>query len=282
MKYINKSIGWRAGLIALAVSALCVESGRGSVVSSWTFDEASSGTATAVDGTDGNNGVFFGGAVRTGGLIGVGAAAFSGVSGQSVHVNTNGYSTTTGISVEALIDWNWDGVSGTPFQQIFRKEDGGNRILFSFQAGNILAFGLNVGGSYAELDMPLDGLSGRPSFAEMTNGMHHVVATYSSWTGLKGIYVDGTLRFSTSYTPGSLITSGGTVPAAIGNSCVGCGEPFVGVIDEVAIYNEPLGASTIADHYSLVQRGISYIPEPTSALLILAAGWMIGRLHRRS
>ena len=56
---------------------------------------------------------------------------------------------------------------------------------------------LTIGGVYSELDMPLDGQSGRPLLADLENGQpHHVAATYNSATGLKAIFIDGVLRFS--------------------------------------------------------------------------------------
>ena len=89
---------------------------------------------------------------------------------------------STGITVFARFRPTWSGGSGD-YDEIFRKEDGGNRILLSFQndanngaatppvsAGPVLSFGLNVNGAYSELDMPLDGVAGRPTLAQLADG----------------------------------------------------------------------------------------------------------------
>lgn len=131
-----------------------------------------------------------------------------------------------------------------------RKEDGDRRILLALQNDRdvnnfaapkvppqpVLSFGLNLGGEYSELDMPLDGRDGRPSLAELTDGQtHHVAATYDSASGRKAIYFDGTLRFSRQLPQGTQIVSGGPCPLTIG-SMFGGWETFSGTIDEVAIY----------------------------------------------
>src|SRR5205807_7491970 len=135
------------------------------------------------------------------------------------------------------------------YDEIFRKEDFLDLMLLSFQNDNVegpnLSFGLMVGGVYDELDMPLDGVGGRPALADLEDGQpHRIVATYDAATGLKAIYVDGTLRDSVSLAPGSLITSGGPADAVIGNHTYRI-EPFTGTIDEVAFYNRALTSSEI-------------------------------------
>ncbi|MCS7306838.1 MAG: PEP-CTERM sorting domain-containing protein [Thermoguttaceae bacterium] len=252
-------------------------------VSYWNFDEAASGTGTAYDLFDGNDGSFVNNATRTAGLIGPGAALFDYSGGQQPGVNVgsgvgqqNTFSFTTGITVEALIQPSQN-LGTNRYEEIFRKEDGSNRILFSFQEyGTILSFGLNTGG-YQELDMPLDGLSGRPTLAYFKDGKpHHVAATYDSATGEKAIWVDGVKRYSTLLPAGTLITSGGSAAAYIGNVSW-LNEPFTGVIDEVAIYNKALPAWELWHHYQNVRLGQYYfaVPEPSSWALALAGGVLL-------
>ncbi len=188
-----------------------------------------------------------------------------------MNVGAAGFSFTTGISIEALVATTWDGVG---YDEIFRKEDGSNRILLSFQNdgndtvnGPVLGFGLNVNGAYSELDMPLDGSAGI-TLAELTDGvLHQVVATYDSLTGEKSIYIDGEERFS--QTLAGLIASGGGAAAFIGNTN-GLGEPFSGIIDEVALFDAALSPDEIAAHFANVQNGLNYfaspqaVPEPSS------------------
>lgn len=256
-------------------------------VSWWTFDESNAGTGTAFDQVDSNPGTFQGTATRTAGLVGLGAALFNNLNGDAVNVGQgsgNNFSTTTGITLEALFTTAWNGVGN---HELFRKEDGGNRILLSFQqAASIdgfdspgISLGLNVGGVYGELDMPFDGLAGRPTLAQMADGnTHHVVATYDSVSGLKAFYIDGTLRFST--TLSGLITSGGGANAYIG-SFGGFGEPFTGVLDEVAFYNTALSAGEILIHYRNITTGYNYYTPEPGTLTLLGAGLAVLLRRRR-
>ena len=235
------------------------------LISYWSFDEAASGITSAIDSEGGNNGLFGGAATRTAGLIGIGAASFPGFNGNTVNTGPgigNNYSVSTGITVEAVFQTNW---GGNTFSEIFRKEDGGNRILLSFQIGNILSFGLNIGGGYSELDVVLDGLNGRPTFAEITNGStHHVAATYDSTTGEKALWVDGNKIGSVNFAVSSLIASGGGAAAHIGST--NGGEPFSGVIDEVAIWGRGLSQAEVQSHYDNVLLGTDYFTTGAIAL----------------
>ena len=247
----------------VALMALCAAVSHAQLISSWSFDEAASGTGTALDAVGGNHGTFAGAATRTAGLIGMGAALFNHTPG-GVNVGNGGgdFSFSAGMTVEALIQ-PAVALGGQRYEEVFRKEDGDNRILLSFQEwGGILSFGINDGTGYKELDMPLDGASGRPVLADLTNGApHHIAATYDSTSGHKAIYVDGTERFSTTVGAGVSMISGGATAAFIGSSAGGA-EPFVGVIDEVGVHDEALSAATVAAHYALVQGGQSYLPAP--------------------
>lgn len=252
---------------------------------------------------------YTGSARRTKGLVGAGAAGFTNQGGSAVVCAARHHETfvvTTGITVEALIAPQWSGAGWTTrspydYDEIFRKEDGYNRVLLSFQndhqvvptvplvtAGPCLSFGLNLAGhSYSELDMPLDGREGRPTLAQLKDGRpHHVVATYDSHTGKKGLYIDGQLAFSTRFPPGTLIVSGGTAPAVIGNLPAGI-EPFHGVIDEVAYYDFALTADEVAQHYQHMVAGKNYFGlPPGDATSIVEGGWkataklVAGEAHR--
>ncbi len=221
-------------------------------VAYWTFDESSSGTSDALDQIGNNDGTFGGTAARTSGLVGDGAARFNASVGDTVDVGQGGgaFSFTTGVTIEALVQI--DAALGTNrYEELFRKEDGNNRLLFSFQEfGGVLAFGINDGTGYSELDMPLDGIAGRPTLAMLKDGNpHHLAATYDAASGQKAIWIDGTLRYSTIIGAGSNMISGGPATAHIGSlGC--CAEPFHGVIDEVALYDYALSDTQIGDHAS--------------------------------
>jgi len=146
----------------------------------------------------------------------------------------------------------------------------GNAILLAFQndgnnaqavppvpAGPVLSFGLAVNGTYAELDMPLDGQSGRPTLAALQNGsLHHVAATFNPQTGLKAIYIDGVLAFST--TVAGALNANNPANAVIGNGEVNGTTPLSGALDEVAYWGRALSSSEVAAHSGAIQAGRNY------------------------
>lgn len=125
------------------------------------------------------------------------------------------------------------------YREIFRKEDGDQRVLFSFQAdGKILSLGLNVGG-YEECDAAIN-----PK--QVTDGgWHHCAATFDGqWMR---VYLDG-VEVGSLKRPGT-ITAGGSAPGCIGSS--GGGECFQGTLDELAIYADALTPQEVAALYSV-------------------------------
>ena len=123
------------------------------------------------------------------------------------------------------------------YNEIFRKEDGGNRLLFSFQEnGSILSLGLNVGG-YVECDATIDP-------ALLLDGLwHHCAATFDGRT--MRVYLDG--REVGSLDRSGTITSGGAALACIGSS--NGGECFQGAMDDLRIYSAALSADQIGKLY---------------------------------
>jgi hypothetical protein len=255
----------------------------------WPFDEAGPGTATTqvLDVVGGLAAALGSGATPTTGLIGAGAVQFDNtpaavakiVGGTGEEVGTGRLAMTEGITIEAVIVSAWSG-RFKDYDEIYRKEDGNSRVLLSFQndglnyggftepevpAGPCLSFGIHLAGrGYRELDMPLDGIDGRPKLAEITDGKaHHVVATYDSFTGRKAIFIDGRLRFSHDYPVGTMILSGGPVAAVIGNH--GREEPFSGTIDELALYDFALTPAEVAEHWRRVTAAENYFGFETPA-----------------
>jgi hypothetical protein len=248
----------------------------------WPFDEAQAGGDAAgfVDAIGGLGAMRRAGARPTAGLVGRGAVAFDNTpeavvvigGGTDEKVGGGLFAMAEGITLEAVIASAWSGRRGD-YDEMFRKEDGDARLLLAFQndgkthggfsepavpAGPCLSFGLHLAGrGYRELDMPLDGIDGRPTLAEIADGKpHHVAATYDSFTGRKAIFVDGRKRFEHVYPVGTLLRCGGPAPAEIGNH--GRNEPFHGVIDELAIYDFALTPDEIGRHHALVLAGETY------------------------
>lgn len=258
------------------------------------FDEAGGPPRNQADSAA--RGEFRGGSQRGAGIVGRGAAQFDNQYWSGVWLNEappESFQVSTGVTIEALILPTWSGAGLSTqqpydYDEIFRKEDGHQRILLSFQndhtavpsipavpRGPCLAFGLNLAGQgYSELDMPLDGEAGRPTLATLTDGRpHHVVATYDSYSGVKAIYIDGRPAFTTQAPRGTLIQSGGGSPPVIGNLPTGC-EPFSGSIDEFAFYDFALTADEVKQHYDHVQQGLNYFGLAADAAeVVTAGGW---------
>ena len=246
------------------------------LVSYWDFDGEGDEAGDSAGSNDGDLGS---GASRTAGLVGAGAISFNNTTNALVNVGSgvgNSFSFSTGLTIEALIAPGWNGAAGD-YETIFRKEDGRRRILLSFQNDDnaatrdvaivpsqqpVLSFGINVDGAYSELDMPLDGLAGRPTLASLRDGaFHHIAASYQASNGRKSIYIDGQRVFSTDLGPGETISSGGSATAYIGNMS-GRREPFTGTIDEVAIWDRALSEDELASHFRLAAAGENYFVEP--------------------
>jgi len=139
------------------------------------------------------------------------------------------------------------------YREIFRKEDGDNRVLFSFQHdGTILSLGLNIGG-YVECDAKIE-----PEQV-LDGGWHHCAATFDGQ--FMRVYLDG--REVGSLERPGVITAGGTAPGCIGSS--NGGENFHGVMDDLRIYRDVLTAEEIRDLYQNGIQALAALAEPVEA-----------------
>ena len=254
----------------------------------WTFDGQSD---RVIDSVGTATGIPAPGATRTTGLLGQGAFVFDNTANARIDVGSGGgtapatgsFSVTDGVTIEALIRPEFTG-SFKAIDAIFRKDrgDGELRMLLSFQHdqgknylrpegqfNESLSFGLYiVGQGYHELKLPLDGLEGRPTLAQLKqDNFHHIVANYNVPTGLKAIYINGELLASYQYPPGSKILSGGPGQASIGNNPAEsrwAKEAFSGIIDEVAFYDFALPPLLVDQHLKYVRQGQNYFNLPPS------------------
>ncbi|MFO8014305.1 MAG: LamG-like jellyroll fold domain-containing protein [Phycisphaerae bacterium] len=135
------------------------------------------------------------------------------------------------------------------YNEIFRKEDGDRRVLFSFQEhGTVLSLGLNAG-RYAECDARLDPkqvLDGR---------WHHCAATFDGQT--MRVYLDG--REIGSQTRAGPLKAGGTAPGCIGS--LAGQECFQGAMDDLRLYAEALTAEEVARLHSGGRQALAQYRE---------------------
>ena len=213
------------------------------LVAHWTFDDAASSGASCADAS--GNGLnaspaFKANLTRVEGVFDR-AMNFSGRHQLRVAGKGN-FSKVKKITLSA-----W--VMPSAFQaynEIFRKEDGTNRILFSFQNnGNILSLGLNVGG-YVECDA-------RINARQMVDGMWHFCAAVFDGKTMR-VYLDA--REIASINRAGTIAAGGPATPCIGSS--NGGECFQGAIDDLRIYAGALTADQIA---ALHNQGLKALKE---------------------
>lgn len=120
------------------------------------------------------------------------------------------------------------------YSEIYRKEDGNNRLLFSFQTGNVLSFGINVG-SYNELDISINR-------NDYINKWVNVAVTYDNATKTRTVYKDGAVIGTD--TRSGTFSYGGTAYGYIGSSGA-TAEWFKGKIDNFIFFRKPLSQSDI-------------------------------------
>ncbi len=215
------------------------------LVGEWLFENrviSFSGQTVADTSGNGLSGTSGGAATgNTSGRFG-NALDYQGSTGQ-VDIAHNGLlKPPTEITIEAWVN-PW---FNNETRQIWRKEDGTDRSLFSFQTGSAcdnfnngsscIAFGIGIGGTYSEIEAVADG---------MNNGWHYVLGTFNGTN--RSIWIDGSMKNS-SLASGAIGTTGST-SARIGNYGTNL-EVFKGSIDEVRFYNRSLNPTEIVSHYN--------------------------------
>ncbi len=141
------------------------------------------------------------------------------------------------------------------YNEIFRKEDGDQRVLFSFQEhGTVLSLGLNIGG-YVECDAPLDP-------AQVLDGTwHHVAASFDGRT--MRVFLDGR-QIGALERPGK-IAAGGPADGCIGSS--NGTECFQGLLDDLRIWAGPLTAEEVARLYEHGRQALAQRAKELDARL---------------
>jgi len=201
------------------------------LISHWTFDD---GGAVGKDAGPSRNDAVMEGGLNcgiTGGVHG-GAMSFAG----SHQLGTAGLAAFDKLRRVSLSAWVMP-TGFTVYNEIFRKEDGNRRVLFSFQGnGGILSLGLNVGG-YVECDA-------RINPRQLLDGAwHHCAATFDG--KVMRVYLDG--REIGSLAREGDISAGGAAAGCIGSS--NGAECFQGCMDDLRIYREAISAQEVTGLY---------------------------------
>jgi hypothetical protein len=231
----------------VSVAGVEIEDGAGSgLIGHWAFDDLTESVLKN------SAGIGLDASVRGGVSLedGIFATAASLEGQHAIRITANdSFRNLTSITISAWVSPKE--LSG--YREIFRKEDAGRRILFSFQnGGRILSLGLNVEGSgYEELDAAI-----KPELLTDLQ-WHHVAGTFD---GEKmRVYLDG-LEISSKKKPGWIV-SGGRADAFIG-SLAGKSEFFQGLIDDLRVFNIALTGNQIAGLY---EEGLSSIQTKIEA-----------------
>lgn len=219
-------------------------------IACWSFDEEFDLDCVDTSG----NGLDASPARSTDGGLARAQGVFGGAMGFAGHHNLRvpGKPDFNGVRKVSFSAWTLPtDLSG--FREIFRKDDGLNRVLFSFQdGGTVLSLGLNVSG-YVECDAKIDPkqvLDGR---------WHHCAATFDGL--VMRVYLDG--KQVGSLKRRGTIVAGGNAPGCIGSS--NGGECFQGAIDELCIYADALTSAEIARLYGNGAGAQVKMSEPTPA-----------------
>ncbi|MBL7223129.1 MAG: PD40 domain-containing protein [Candidatus Brocadiae bacterium] len=219
------------------------------LVAHWTFDEEG-GTTACLDASGNGHNALPAANVRLARTDGVFENALRFQGRHRLHVP--GKPDFSKVDTIALSAWVMP-KEFEKYNEIFRKEDGNQRVLFAFQeTGTILSLGLNVGG-YAECDAQI-----KPEQV-LDGAWHHCAATFDGQA--MRVYLDGKEI-------GSLKRPGKIVAGGLAAGCIGSangGECFQGAMDDLRIYSVPLTAAEVAQLHRNGRDALNRVYEPVPA-----------------
>jgi hypothetical protein len=208
-----------------------------------TFDFVySNPTATTAADSSGNNnsGTYNGGVIQT--TAGKFAHALS-FDGSNDYVIMNPFTSfpTTEITAEFWMNSSDTTKNGTPISYAVSGSD-----------NEFLIYNYNNFAIYRGASLITTGISANDG------QWHHIAVTWRSSDGQTQLYKDSVLSFTGTLAAGTTITGGGSLVIGQEQDSVGGGfdvtQAFLGLMDEVAIYNRALSSTEILDHY---QRGVA-------------------------
>ncbi|MFT4582803.1 MAG: hypothetical protein ACI915_002864 [Gammaproteobacteria bacterium] len=103
---------------------------------------------------------------------------------------------------------------------------------------------------------------------------HHIVATFSTATGVQSIYVDGNLEASQASGSTTIVNMADLIIGGFSSSGLVPMNAYSGLIDDVQIYDETLSATQVNQ---LFANPGSPVPLPPALIMILPALALLGR-----
>jgi len=218
------------------------------LISYWNFDESKSGTGVALDIMKVSNSTLIGGAIRTTGIVGIGAVKLTGNSNQCILPTFSNITQASSFSLEIALKISSLGLdAGLLFKQ-WDFTNTNTQLLVTFRSSwATIVFGMNEGvGGYNEAICTID----PTNFSQQS---HTVIVTYDGVNLVKTIYIDGNLCTSVPVSVGPWNPPPSSAPLTIGCSATSptsFTNSFGGTLDEVAMYGYALSSTEVQNHYS--------------------------------
>ena len=199
----------------------------------WTFDD---GTASDASG-NGNGGTIFGGAAFTDDTPNYMLGKALSFDGSDDYVIKNPFNIpSTEITVEFWMKSSDLHKDGTPVSYAVSSQSN------EFLIYNYKNFGVAIKNSWAGTGV-----------AANDGNWHHIAVTWKSLGGQIRFYKDGERVYSGTLAAGSQLTQGGALVIGQEQDSVGGGfdsnQAFLGVIDDVRIYNQAFSEQAIREYY---------------------------------
>jgi glucose/arabinose dehydrogenase len=221
-------------------------------IAAYNFDEGSGATATDVTGNN-HTGTLTNGPVWTAGKFGSGLS-FDGVNDMVSVADSNMLDLSTGMTLSA-----W----------VFPTATSGVRDIIIKEGSNVDIYNL-----YARNGQ------GNPESNVFVGGTNRTavgpVLTTNTWTHVAGTYDGATLKLFLNGVQAATLSVSGAMPASTGALRIGgnslWGENFLGIIDDVRVYNRALTATEIQADMNAPVGGGSPPPPDTTPPVISAVG----------
>jgi hypothetical protein len=272
-------------LMVAAVVALSVATSQAALISLYTFDNTANNSVIGAP-----NGTLVGGAAYVAGTVGGGALSVTNATGATDYMNgTSAMLPQGGDAWGSNAGGTWEGsmtmwvkTTDTTIPTLTRGRNTTDSTTWLFGLGYS---GTAVNPAWGHMVMrAADGsqLSGAVNFGASNNGdWHQLVWSWTTTTGASGSgtltgYMDGVAKAT--YVGNKAIDSTDTFTAAWGMGTIGAGntgsapnEPYHGLMDDVAAWNQVITPTQAAALYNLATDALDYNSADAAKLFDLYA-----------